>query len=76
MGYRKKMKDSIGGTSHGDIKGHGVQEGLTCRYRPRKYTIIAVTVIFVSVLNNLMSGFTEKFGTVHMRSDDCSVSGK
>ena len=75
-GDGQQMQDRIGGSAHGDIQRHRVQEGGTGGDGTRKDPLIAVPVVFPGILHDESRGFAEEFRPVHMRRDHGAVTGQ
>ena len=72
----QQVKDGIGGASHGDVQGHGVQECRAGGDAARKHGLIVFLIIFARVFDYLPCGFQEELLAEGVSREDCAVAGK
>lgn len=76
VGHSQEVQHRIGGTTHGNIEGHGVEEGCTDSYAAWQDTIVALFVILISVLYDESGCVAEELYPIGMGGQDCSVTGE
>ena len=74
IGNGEEMKNSICRPPHSDVKGHGIEHGLTRGNRARKHRVIAVTIITPCVFNNLTGRTVEERKTLTRCGENRTVA--
>ena len=76
MGDGQEMEHRVGGASHGDVKRHGIEEGLTGGDGERQYAFVSVPIVFISVFHDDFSRIHEEVFPVLVGRHDATVAGQ
>ena len=74
MGYGEQMEHGIGRATHGNIKRHGIEEGLACGDALGKHALVALLVVLIGILHNEAGSLLEELYAVLVRSHDGAVA--
>ena len=74
LGDGQQVQDRVGGTAHGDIQGHRVQESAAGSDAPGQDALVAVPVILPGVLHDEGRRFLEEFRAVDVGGQDRPVA--
>ena len=73
-GNGQQVQHRVGGTAHGDVQRHGIQECRTAGDAAGEDALVPVPVIFIGILDNEAGGFPEQFRTAGMGGHDGAVA--
>jgi alpha-L-arabinofuranosidase len=76
LSHSQQVEHGVGATAHGDIKCHGVEEGVTGSDVAWQNALVTILIVCVCILNHLAGSLLEEFDAVLMGSKNGSVSRK
>ena len=74
LSHSQQVEHGIGTTAHGDIKRHGIQEGITGSNIAWQNALVTILIVSVCILNHLASCLLEELDAVLMGSKNGSVA--
>ncbi len=64
VGHGQQVEHRVGRAAHGDVQGHGVEEGLACGDAQGQYAVVALVIVAFGIAHDEACGIFEEASAV------------